>query len=86
MRFGCKYAGHMESMVQIRNVPSELHRELKARAALEGMSLSDYLLREIRLMLERPRLEDLQQRLAGRRAVRPRPSPAAAVRAERNSR
>jgi antitoxin FitA len=86
MRFACKYAIHMGSMVQIRNVPSELHRELKARAALEGMSLSDYLLLEIRHILERPRLEDLQRRLAGRRAVRPRPAPAAAVRAERNSR
>lgn len=86
MHFACKYAASMGSTVQVRHVPSELHRELKARAALEGMSLSDYLLREIRLMLERPRLEDLQQRLAGRRAVRPRPSPAAAVRAERNGR
>lgn len=86
MRFACKYAKHMESMVQIRNVPSELHRELKARAALEGMSLSDYLLREIRRVLERPTLDELQRRLGGRRPVRPRPSPAAAVRAERNSR
>jgi len=76
----------MESMVQIRNVPSELHRELKARAALEGMSLSDYLLREIRHILERPTLDELQKRLAGRKPVRPRPAPAAAVRAERNSR
>jgi len=86
MRYACKYAVHMESMVQIRNVPSELHRELKARAALEGMSLSDYLLREIRHILERPTLDELQKRLAGRKPVRPRPAPAAAVRAERNSR
>jgi len=48
---------------------SKLHRELKARAALEGMSLSEYLLREIRRILERPRLEDLQRRLAGRRRI-----------------
>ena len=73
-------------MVQIRNVPSDLHRELKARAALEGMSLSDYRLREIRHMLERPTVDELRKRLAGRRPVRPRPGPAAAVRAERNSR
>lgn len=38
----CKYVQRMGVMVQIRNVPSEFHRELKARAALEGMSLSDY--------------------------------------------
>jgi antitoxin FitA len=86
MRFACKYAGYMGTMVQIRNVPSDLHRELKARAALEGMSLSDYLLREIRQGLERPTLEELRRRLAGRAPVRPRPAPAAAIRAERKSR
>lgn len=86
MRFAWKYAGHMATMVQIRNVPANLHRELKARAALEGISLSDYLLREIRQVLERPTLEDLRKRLAGRQPVRPRPAPAAAVRAERKSR
>ncbi|MGO8790842.1 MAG: FitA-like ribbon-helix-helix domain-containing protein [Terriglobia bacterium] len=73
-------------MVQIRNVPSELHRELKARAALEGISLSDFLLREIRQSLERPTLDEMRRRLAGRQPVRPRPAPAAAVRAERNNR
>jgi len=35
-------------MIQIRNVSDDLHRLLKARAATEGMSLSDYLLRELR--------------------------------------
>jgi plasmid stability protein len=73
-------------MVQIRNVPSELHRELKARAALEGMSLSDYLLRELRQALDRPTVEEMRRRLSGRQPVRPRPAPSAAVRAERNSR
>lgn len=86
MRIACKYANHMPTMVQIRNVPSELHRELKARAALEGMSLSDYLLRELRQALERPTPEEMRKRLAGRRPVRPHPAPAAAVRAERTNR
>jgi len=86
MRFAWKYANHMPTMVQIRNVPSELHRELKARAALEGISLSDFLLREIRQALERPTLDEMRRRLAGRQTVRPRPAPAAAVRAERNNR
>jgi antitoxin FitA len=86
MCFGCKYAEHMPTMVQIRNVPSDLHRELKARAALEGMSLSDYLLRELRYSLERPTLDEMRKRLAGRQSVRPRPAPAAAVRAERKNR
>ena len=76
----------MSVMVQIRNVPSDLHRELKARAALEGMSLSEYLLRELRHAVDRPTLDEMRKRLSGRRPVRPRPTPAAALRAERNSR
>ncbi|MGH9740678.1 MAG: FitA-like ribbon-helix-helix domain-containing protein [Candidatus Acidiferrales bacterium] len=76
----------MSVMVQIRNVPADLHRKLKARAALEGMSLSDYLLRELRHAIDRPTLEEMRKRLAGREPVRPRPSPAAVVRAERKSR
>ena len=49
----------MPATVQIRNVPDALHRRLKARAALSGLSLSDYLLREIRL-LERHRRSPMQ--------------------------
>ena len=44
----------MSRMIQIRNVPDALHRRLKSRAALEGKSLSDYLLAEIREAAERP--------------------------------
>jgi plasmid stability protein len=82
----CKYADRMTKAVQIRNVPSELHRELKARAALEGMSLSEYLLRELRQVLDRPTLDEMRKRLASREPVRPHPAPAAAVRAERQVR
>lgn len=73
-------------MVQIRNVPSELHRRLKARAALAGMTLSDYLLREIRRVAERPSIEELRARLQERPAVRPSVSPVRALRAERDAR
>jgi len=73
-------------MVQIRNVPSDIHRALKARAALEGMSLSEYLLRELRCSLERPTLDQIRARLSTRQPVQPHPTPAAAVRAERLSR
>jgi plasmid stability protein len=76
----------MPVMVQIRNVPSDVHRELKARAALEGMSLSEYLLRELRNALDRPTLDEMRRRLASRQRVRPIPAPAAAVRAERKRR
>ncbi len=70
-------------MIQLRHVPDELHRTLKARAALEGMSLSDYLLREVRRIAERPTLEDLRRRLAQRAPVAPRVRPVRAVRTER---
>jgi antitoxin FitA len=76
----------MSTMVQIRHVPPELHRELKSRAALEGMSLSDYLLRELRHIVERPTVDEMRKRLSGRQPVlHPHPEPAAAVRAERES-
>ena len=42
----------MPSMIQIRNVPDDLHRRLKSRAALEGMSLSDYLLGDLTNLAE----------------------------------
>lgn len=82
----CYYPFHMSVMVQIRNVPTELHRRLKARAALAGMTLSDYLLHEIRHVAERPSVEELRARLRGRSAVTPSMSPMRAVRAERDSR
>jgi len=73
-------------MVQIRNVPEDVHRELKSRAALAGMSVSEYVLRELRRSLEKPSREELLRRLATRRPARTRPAPADAVRAERRSR
>jgi len=77
---------HMAKMIQIRNVPDSLHRTLKARAALAGTSLSDYLLEEIRREAHRPTLEELRERLSRRSPVSPRPAPAEAVRAERDGR
>lgn len=76
----------MSVMVQVRNVPNELHRRLKARAALAGMTLSEYLLREIRHVAERPSVEELRARLEGRSTVTPSIPPARAVRIERDSR
>jgi antitoxin FitA len=44
--------------IQIRNVPPELHRKLKARAASKGMTLSDYLLSELHPIAELPTLAE----------------------------
>jgi antitoxin FitA len=74
------------TMIQIRNVPERLHRKLKSRAALEGKSLSDYLLAELRHVAERPTPAEMIERLEKRPATDPQPSPEEAVRAERDSR
>ena len=73
----------MSKMIQLRHVPDELHRKLKARAAMEGLLLSDYLLQEVERLAERPTLNDLRRRLTQRDTVTPRIPPAKAVRAER---
>jgi antitoxin FitA len=74
----------MGAMIQIRNVPETLHRQLKSRAALAGMSLSDYLLSEIRQVAERPTIDELRARLANRARTVTSVAPAEAVRAERD--
>jgi plasmid stability protein len=86
MWYTCKYVLNTSKMIQIRNVPEGLHRQLKARAAMAGMSLSDYLLGEMRRVAERPTLVELRVRLRSRPQVAPATSPVRAVRAERNSR
>jgi len=54
----------MSKMIQISNVPDELHRTLKVRAAKAGMTLSDYLLSEIEQIAQKPTLRELMHRLA----------------------
>jgi hypothetical protein len=53
----------MSKMIQIRNVPDDLHRKLKVRAAEQGMSLSDYLLAEVELLGSRPTPDEIKERL-----------------------
>jgi antitoxin FitA len=72
-------------MIQIRNVPEDLHRELKARAARAGMTLSDYLLDLVQKAAERPEPDELRRRIRERAAVYPSEAPADAVRAEREA-
>ena len=76
----------MSKMIQLRNVPDALHRGLKARAAMAGMSLSDYLLAEIREIAERPTLSELRDRLHTRKPVRVQLDTARLVREEREAR
>jgi antitoxin FitA len=77
---------HMSKMIQIRNVPDSVHREVKARAARAGMSLSDFLLHEVKRLVASAPVEDVLARLAARERPRLSETPADAVRAERDSR
>jgi plasmid stability protein len=56
----------MGRMIQIRNVPDDVHRTLKARAAAEGMSLSDYIKRDLVRAAERPTFAELDARVRAR--------------------
>jgi antitoxin FitA len=76
----------MSKMVQLRNVPDSLHRRLKARAAMAGMSLSDYLISEIKEIAERPTMAEMQQILHQREPVAVAIDTARLVREERDSR
>jgi plasmid stability protein len=64
MFFTCDNVNHMSKMVQVRNVPDELHRTLKIRAAQSGKTLSDYLLAELEGIAEKPTLAELAQRIS----------------------
>lgn len=75
----------MSKLIQIRDVPDRVHRRLKARAALAGRSLSNYLLSEIRRIAELPTREELLARLPDYDDVLD-PSPADLVREERERR
>jgi len=76
----------MSKMIQVRNVPDNLHRTIKAQAALAGMSLSDFLLAEIRRIAERPSVAELRERLRRRARIATPVSAAEAVRHERDTR
>lgn len=77
---------HMPKMIQIRHVPDRLHRRLKARAAAAGLTLSDYLRRELERVGAQLTPDELREALARLESVTTAEPPAAAVRAERGER
>lgn len=60
----------MSKMIQIRNVPDDLHRTLKIRAAQAGMSLSDYIKRDLERQARLATLEELAARVRARGSSR----------------
>lgn len=81
----CDNVIHMSKMIQIRNVPDAVHREVKARAALAGTSLSEFLLREVERVVETPPVEVVLARLRDRARPELSETPAESIRAERDS-
>ena len=56
------YAESMPKMIQVRDVPEQVHSTLKARAAREGMSLSDFIKRELERVAKRPTAQEWLER------------------------
>ncbi len=76
----------MPVMIQLRNVPNDVHRTLKSRAAKAGLSLSDYLGREVAQLAAKPTWEEMIARLQQRGPIRTSRSAAALIRRDRDSR
>lgn len=74
------------TMIQLRQVPESMHRELKARAAREGMSLSDYATLQLRRALEQPPRQQILERLQALEPIEGGEDSASAVRSEREAR
>lgn len=75
----------MATNLQIRNVPDELHRALKVRAALEGKSMSELLLEQLRATLALPSEQELRRRLSDAEPFDMGESSAALIRGERDA-
>jgi plasmid stability protein len=74
----------MSKMIQMRNVPDDLHRKLKSRAASAGMTLSDFLIREARLIADQPTVEEMRRRLEALPPLKLKTSPARIIREMRD--
>ena len=75
----------MSTMIQIRNVPDGMHRAAKARAALEGVTLSDFALAALREAVNRPTVAEITARIRLLEPVEDLPPMADLVRAERDA-
>lgn len=76
----------MPKMIQMRHVPDTLHRQLKARAALSGLPLSDFLIFEMRKIAAQPSVAEMRERLRQREPYQSELSPSDVLRAQRDRR
>ena len=84
MRIAC-YGGVVSKMVQIRDVPDEIHSKLVERASREGRSLSEMLREEVAMVARRPSRTDVLRRIRERESVDPPEKPADTVRRLRDA-
>ena len=75
----------MATIIQIRNVPDDLHRRLKARSALEGLSMSVFILQAIERALTQSRRRELIEAIRGQPEIELDPSAAKTLRGERDA-
>jgi len=75
----------MSTNIQVRNVPDEIHRALKVRAVLEGKSMSELVLEQLRATVALPSEQELRQRLAGAEPFHMKESSAVLIRSERDA-
>ena len=73
-------------MIQVRDVPEDVHGTLKSRAAREGMSLSDYIKRELERVAERPTMQEWLERTRNAKPIPTRTSAARVIRELRDER
>jgi antitoxin FitA len=82
----CFYAYHMSKMIQVRDVPEHVHGTLKSRAAREGMSLSDFIKRELERAAERPTVREWLERTQQGKPIRTKKTAAQVIRELRDER
>lgn len=80
------YAEGMAKMIQVRDVPDEVHRTLGNRAAREGLSLTDFIKRELERIAERPSMQEWLDRTRETKSTHGKPSAAELIREMRDSR
>jgi antitoxin FitA len=82
----CLYAVNMSKMIQVRDVPESVHGTLKSRAAREGMSLSDYIKKQLERVAEQPTMREWLERTAQSKPIPTRRTAAQVIRDLRDKR
>ena len=80
------HVAHMNTHIQIRNVPNAIHRKLKIRAAEQDLTITDYVKQLIGAELEKPTLAEMAERLSKLPPVETTPTIAELIRQDRDER